>query len=185
MTTYSENSFKFEEGWVFPLKDYPQAVLYRKDFQPASVYGPENVKGYDFFDGNKHGGHPAYDIFIKDKNFDLRDDKTGELVEVESVTDALVLSVNTNWTKGSQLRGGNYVWTFNPAENKFFYYAHLNTVSAIPGQFIRKGGVIGTVGRTGVLAAEKTSPTHLHLMVLEYNNGSMVPFDYYKNIRRN
>lgn len=182
LMTHCETTYVFTDGWIFPLRKYPHAVIYRKDFQPDSVYGPEKIKGYDFFDGNRHGGHPAYDIFIKDKNFDSCDDASGMPVEVVSVTDAMVISVNTGWKKGDKLRGGNYVWTFSPSGHRFFYYAHLNSVYTSPGRFLRKGGLIGTVGRTGVLAAKKISPTHLHLMVIEYKDGNMIPFDYYREI---
>ena len=47
-----------------------------------------------------------------------------------------------------------------------------------PGEFVRKGDALGTVGRTGYLADKKTSPTHVHLMVLEYDQGILKPFDY-------
>ncbi len=40
-------------------------------------------------------------------------------------------------------------------------YFHLATFNVVPGQLVRAGDVIGTVGRSGV----KVSPTHLHLEV--------------------
>ena len=89
----------------------------RRDFQPDAVYGPSGKKGYDFFDGNKHGGHPAYDIFIRDKNRDCLDDKTGKPVNALAMEDCAELSVNTGWSRGSAIRGGNYVWLYNPKDN--------------------------------------------------------------------
>jgi len=91
----------------------------------------------------------------------------------------MVLSVNKDWKPGSRLRGGNYIWLINTKEKKLFYYAHLKDVFVKPGDFLRKGDELGTVGRTGVSAYKKASPTHVHLMVLEYDQGKLKPFDYY------
>src|SRR5262245_25083458 len=62
---YASGGKSCEPGdWVFPLEGYgPKAI------------GGSNGSGYiasryDFFDGNKHLGHPAHDIFINDKNQD-------------------------------------------------------------------------------------------------------------------
>lgn len=177
------HAFK-EEKWAYPLKGYSWSYIEKRDFFPNAVYGPYKTRGYDFFDGNRHGGHPAHDIFIMDKNQDSRDDVTKKMVNVASMTDALVISTCYEWMKGSKLRGGKYVWTYNPAEDKFFYYAHMKNVLVQPGQLVRKGDILGTVGRTGLLAAMKRSPSHIHLMVLEYKNGKMLPYDYYKKIKR-
>jgi peptidoglycan LD-endopeptidase LytH len=176
--------FKFEEGpWAYPLARYSWTTMYKGDFKPNAFYGPYKTRGYNFFDGNKHGGHPAHDIFIPDGNRNSLDDKTGKPVNVVSMTDAVVLSAWYEWHPGSASRGGKYAWTYSPVEGKFFYYAHMNLVLVAPGQFLKKGQLIGTVGRTGLLAARKTSPTHLHLMVLEYKDGNMIPYDYYKRLK--
>ena len=173
------SNYQMETGsWVFPVKGYSRKAMSKDSFQPGSVYGPYGIKGYDFFDGNRHGGHPAYDIFIKDKNRDSLDDKTKKSVNLVAMTDMLVLSINTGWEKPSKIRGGNYIWLINPREKKLFYYAHLKDILVKPGEFINKGGVLGSVGRTGYLANKKTSPTHVHLMVLEYDQGILKPFDY-------
>jgi len=170
-------------AWTFPVSGYGVSAFDRHDYKPAIRYGPEGKKGYDFFDGNKHGGHPAYDIFIRDRNRDTLDDLTGKPVDALAMTDAVVLSTHEGWAKGSPLRGGNYVWLYNPGENKFFYYAHLQRVLVKPGQRVRAGEAVGSIGRTGVLAARKRSRTHLHLMVLEYRDGKLVPYDYYRMLK--
>ena len=173
------SKYQMESGsWVFPIKGYSRKAMNKDDFNPASVYGPYGVKGYDFFDGNRHGGHPAYDIFIRDKNQDSLDDKTKRNVKLLAMSDMLVLSLNNGWKKGSKMRGGNYIWLINPREKKLFYYAHMKDIFVKPGEFVRKGDALGTVGRTGYLADKKTSPTHVHLMVLEYDQGILKPFDY-------
>lgn len=176
--------FKFGNGrWVYPLKGYSWTTMYKGDFRPNSVYGPYKTRGFNFFDGNTHGGHPAHDIFIPDGNRNSLDDKTGRPVSVVSMTDAVVISEWHEWHAGSASRGGKYVWTYGPAEDKFFYYAHMNNVFVRPGEYVKKGAILGTVGRTGVLAARKSSPTHLHMMVLEYKDGNMIPYDYYKRLK--
>lgn len=182
---YAEKNYTFEESkWAYPLSGYSWTKIYKKDFAPNAYYGPYRTKGYEFFSGNKHGGHPAFDVFIKDLNQDSLDDKTKKLVNAVSMTDALVISICYEWEPGSKLRGGKYVWTYNPKEEKYFYYAHLRNVLVQPGQFVKKGGILGTVGRTGLLAAMKRSPTHVHLMVLQYKGGEMTPFNFYDKIKR-
>ncbi|MCX5782659.1 MAG: M23 family metallopeptidase [Elusimicrobia bacterium] len=166
-----------EIEWAFPVLDKDQN-LSKEKFSPDIEYGPYGVKGYDFFDGNRHGGHPAYDIFVPDNNLDSINDKTGKYSSVAAVTDMLVLSLNNDWKPGSNLRGGNYIWLINPKEKKLFYYAHLNEIFVKEGEFIKGGQVLGNIGRTGFLAYKKSSPTHLHLMVLDYKNGNLKPFDY-------
>ena len=163
-------------SWVFPLEGRGIGSVNKADYKPHAYYGPYGIKGYNFFDGDKHGGHPAYDVFVG-KN------KKGETVNALAMQDCVALSVNTGWKRGDKLRGGNYVWLYNPREGKFFYYAHLKDIYVKPGEFVAAGGAIGSVGRTGLLADSKASPTHTHVMVLDYNSGEMTPFDYYNNIR--
>jgi hypothetical protein len=169
-------------SWAFPVAGYGIHALQKSDFQPGIVYGPYGKKGYDFFDGNKHGGHPAYDIFIRDKKRACIDDRTGKPVNAVAMEDCVALSVSTGWKHGDKLRGGNYAWLYNPKDNKFFYYAHLNNIVVTPGTLVKQGEAVGTIGRTGWLADMKTSPTHVHLMVLEYKYGNFVPFNYYRRL---
>ncbi|MDD5492497.1 MAG: peptidoglycan DD-metalloendopeptidase family protein [bacterium] len=183
-------SYDFTGGqtWIFPLRGYSLTSIAPKgsDFQPSIVYGVSPVKGYNFFDGNRHGGHPAHDIFIRDKDQNTLDDQTKQQVDALAMVDSVVLSIYTGWQKNSKLRGGNYIWLYNPKLDMFFYYAHLDKILVSSGDFVKAGTEIGTVGRTGLLAYEKTSPTHVHLMVLKYENGLLKPYEYYpelKNVR--
>ena len=152
-------------------------------FKPDIVYGVSPVKGYSFFDGNRHGGHPAHDIFISDRNQDCIDDRTGKPVYVLAMLDGIVLSTYKEWQIGSKLRGGNYVWCYHPQENLISYYAHLKDIVVELGQKITKGEKLGTVGRTGLLAFSKNSQTHLHLMMLEYKGEEFYPYNYYKRLK--
>jgi len=150
-----------EEKWIFPVEGYtPKSI--------GGTHGEGYVpKGYDYFDGNKHLGHPAHDIFINDKNQDCKDDKTGQFVNVRSVSNGVVVALEKNWDNESSLRGGKYIYIYSPNDNALFYYAHNNEVLVNVGQIINRGDTIATVGRTGLNAFKKRSPTHLHFMKLE------------------
>ena len=160
----------------FPLKGYSFHFIGGKG---GSGYEP---KGYDFFDGNDHGGHPGHDIFIRDKNQDGLDDITGKPVEVLSVSPGMVVSVNADWKPSSPLRGGNYIWIYEPIKSRYYYYAHLNNISVRIGQIVPKGYCLGTVGRTGVNAYPKRSATHLHFVVHQSINGYPKPINSYTEL---
>jgi peptidoglycan LD-endopeptidase LytH len=172
-----------DSPWVFPLANaagYSRSSVGKGGFRPGIRYGGSAIKGYDFFDGNSHGGHPAYDIFIRDVNRDCRDDRNGKSVSVLAPIDLIVMSKQDTWQTGSSQRGGKYLWTFNPQADLLIYFAHLDSIMVAPGDMIAAGGPLGTVGRSGKNAHAKRSPTHLHLMVLRVENGFPVPFDYFR-----
>ncbi len=163
-------------GFSFPLKGYgPKSI--------GGVRGNGHVAaGYNFYDGNKHGGHPAHDIFIHDRNFDGLDDATGKPVEVLSVTDGVVIGTNPEWSYPSEIRGGKYVWIFNPAQERYYYYAHLAQVNVVPGQLVKSGEPIALLGRTGKNAYPHRSPTHVHFSCLDFNGGKMTPHNTYQEL---
>jgi peptidoglycan LD-endopeptidase LytH len=169
--------FQKRTSWQFPVQGYGPEDMGSGGFKPDIRYG-SSIKGYDFYDGNRHGGHPAYDIFIRDKNQDSLDDRTNRPVTVLAPVDLLILSAEKDWMPDSQLRGGKYVWALDPLQDRFFYFAHLNDIRTSPGAFCKAGSAIGTVGRTGRNASPARSPTHLHFMVLEIQNDTLIPFDY-------
>ena len=184
-TLLSKEEGSSGSGWAFPLKGYGVSAMSKDAFRPGIRYGPYNTKGYDFFDGNQHGGHPAHDIFIRDNNQDCLDDRTRKPVAVAVMVDCLVLETYTGWYPASKLRGGNVVWLYNPNLQMIFYYAHLDKVMVKSGQFLKAGEFIGTIGRTGFSAYKKTSPTHLHLMVLQCQENKFKPYNYYSNLSKN
>ncbi|TAE81760.1 MAG: M23 family metallopeptidase [Bacteroidetes bacterium] len=146
---------------VFPIKGYNCSAIGGKN---GSGFIP---KGYSFFDGNKHKGHPAHDIFIRDSNQDCLDDKTHLPVPVVSVSNGIVISAENTWADTSLLRGGNYIWIYSPQHHSLFYYAHQSTVTVAVGDVVKAGQTIGYVGRSGLNANKKRSPTHLHFMQLK------------------
>ena len=167
---------KSEGRLGFPLKGYGPSTIGGKG---GSGYQPE---GYDFFDGNRHKGHPGHDIFIRDKNQDSLDDGTGKPIEVISVSSGMIVSVNLNWEPSSPIRGGNYIWLYEPMKSRYYYYAHLNEIFVSVGQIVSKGDRLGTVGRTGVKAYPKRSPTHLHFVVHQSIDGYPKPINPYEEL---
>ena len=152
-------------AWVFPLAGYGPKAL------PGRRGKGFVVKGYDFFTGNRHGGHPAYDIFIRDRDLDELDDRTRQPVAVLSMTGGVVVSVESEWSPDSKLRGGKYIWLYDPTNDWLVYYAHNREVLVKAGDLVRPGDKLATVGRSGLNAAKRRSPTHLHMTVLKANQG--------------
>ncbi len=135
--------------------------------------------GYEFYNGNRHRGHPAHDIFVPDRNQDGLDDRTGQPVDILSFHPGVVVGVHVHWDPESELRGGKYIWILTPRLQRYCYYAHLERVFVRPGDVVDAGTVIGHMGRTGKNAAKKRSPTHLHLMCLAFEDGRMRPLNPY------
>jgi len=180
LKNYAEK-YKFDTlitSWAFPVDGYGMDALGKGGFKPDIYYGGSTIKGYDFYDGNKHGGHPAYDIFILDKNQDCVDDNSGKPVNIVAPVDLMILSIFKDWIKGSGIRGGNYVWTLDPVENQIFYFAHMDSIFVEGGDFCNKGTPIGTMGRSGKNAWVKRCPTHLHMMILKIEGNELTPLDY-------
>jgi peptidoglycan LD-endopeptidase LytH len=174
----SKHPFKQRSSWQFPVQGYGVKDIGAGGFQPGAPSRSSSIKGYVFYDGNRHGGHPAYDIFIHDQNQDSRDDRTRKPATVIAPVDLLILSVERKWESNSDLRGGRYIWALDPLHDRIFYFAHLNEILADAGAFYPSGSAIGTVGRTGKNASPRRSPTHLHFMVLEIEEANLLPFDY-------
>lgn len=143
------------ETWVFPVQGYDATCIGGK----GSGYIHQ---GYDYFTGNNHKAHPAHDIFIYDVNQDDIEDKSRKLVPVLSVNQGVVVALSQSWDTTSTLRGGIYAWVYYPKEDAVGYYAHLHSITVKVGEVLAAGQKIGYVGRTGLNAHKKRSPTHLH-----------------------
>jgi murein DD-endopeptidase MepM/ murein hydrolase activator NlpD len=136
--------------------------------------------GFDLFDRNVSGSHPAHDLFIRDKDQDNLDDRTWKPVDILSFSPGIVLATETGWKYDSELRGGNWIWIYDPCLDGLFYYAHNNIVQVQPGQRVKAGDKIAEVGRSGYNAYKKRSPTHLHLMYLQLDStGLPEPYNTY------
>lgn len=158
--------------FAFPVKGYG-----RKSGNNGSSYLPA---GYNFYDGNRHGGHPAHDLFIRDRKRTGLDDGTGKPAEIAAFADGVVIGVNPAWEYPSNIRGGIYIWIFNPATNRYYYYAHLAKILVAPGDVVKAGDTIALLGRTGKNAHPWRSPTHLHFMCLSFDGGRMTPHNTWR-----
>jgi peptidoglycan LD-endopeptidase LytH len=70
--------------------------------------------------------------------------------------------------------GGKVVWVWAPSRGISLYYAHLDEQLVAPGERVRAGDVLGTVGNTG--NARGTSP-HLHFGIYALG-GAVDPFPF-------
>jgi murein DD-endopeptidase MepM/ murein hydrolase activator NlpD len=163
--------------WVFPLAGYDERAI------GNGIHHGFISRGYDFFDGNRHSGHPACDIFIRDRNQDGNDDQTGKRVTVLSMTGGIVVAVANGWEEGSKLRGGRYIWIYDPDNELLVYYAHNEEVFTKLGNIVKPGDPLASVGRSGYNAAKKRSPTHLHLTVLKVNGKTAKAIDIYQKLK--
>lgn len=165
--------------WVFPVQGYAAKNI-------GGTNGSGYVaSGYDYFKGNKHGGHAAHDIFIADKNQDGLDDATKKPVNILSVSGGIVIATETVWDTASDLRGGKYIWVYDPATNSLFYYAHNEQLFVSPCTLVKPGDTLATMGRTGMNAFKKRSPTHLHIMQLKLDSTFYPrPVDCYAELKR-
>lgn len=169
-----QSSFAKTERVAFPIQGYK-----------ANAIGGTNGEGYkpgsyNFYDGNRHTGHPAHDIFINDRDQNCLDDRTGKPVTIISFSDGIVVATQSIWHSSSNLRGGIYVVVYSPLDDMLYYYAHNNNLLVKPGVLVSPGDAIAELGRSGLNAFKKRSPTHLHLMALKINaNGNLVPVDLY------
>ncbi|AMR31482.1 hypothetical protein A0256_08610 [Mucilaginibacter sp. PAMC 26640] len=165
------------QRWVFPLKGYNYRAT------GGSNGDGYNDKGFRYIDGNKHGAHPAHDIFIIDKNQDCLDDHTLQPVDVQAVRAGIVIACTNEWDETGNMRGGRYVWIWHP-EGFFSYYAHNRTIFVKPGDYVQQSQKIAEVGRTGFNAFKKRSPTHLHFSTFKLVDNIPVPFNSFDQLKK-
>ncbi len=151
-------------GFVYPVRGY---------LPKYSIGGRGRgyrAKNFNLFAMDVQGSHPAHDLFIRDGNQDNLDDRLCQPVDLLSFSGGVVLATDTTWQPGSELRGGKYIWVYDPCLNGLFYYAHNNQVNVLPGQLVKAGQKLGEIGRTGLNAYKERSPTHVHMMFLRLDS---------------
>ena len=121
-------------------------------------------------------------IFIKDIDQDDLDDRTLKPVNVLAIDDGIVIACANNWDPNSSLRGGKFIWIYHPTSGIFSYYAHNRAIFVKPGDVVKAGDKIAEVGRTGLNAYKKRSPTHLHFSAFNIANDMPVPFNPYQQL---
>jgi murein DD-endopeptidase MepM/ murein hydrolase activator NlpD len=85
-------------------------------------------------------------------------------------------------------KGGNYVYIYEPFSKTLYYYAHNDVLWVGLGDIVTPGQHIANMGRTGLNAYKKRSPTHLHFSMLQFqDNGEaepVKPYAYLAKARR-
>jgi murein DD-endopeptidase MepM/ murein hydrolase activator NlpD len=163
----------------FPVQGYGIQMIGGKN-------GSDYVPGkYNFYNTHGNRSHPAHDIFVLDKNQDAIDDNREQPIKIYSVTPGIVVSVEHCWDTTMNTRGGNYIYIYEPNSRMMYYYAHNTVLFVDIGQVVEAGQTIAYMGRTGLNAYKKRSPTHLHFSMLQFTeNGSAYPVKGYKYLRR-
>jgi len=77
---------------------------------------------------------------------------------VLSISSGTVVALATDWVPGSILRGGRYVYVYDPMRSSLFYYAHLRSLHVELGDIVSPGQAIATVGRSGRNAIANAPP---------------------------
>jgi murein DD-endopeptidase MepM/ murein hydrolase activator NlpD len=105
-----------------------------------------------------------------------------EGASVFAASGGLVLLAEGGWQSDqpfstSSLRGGNAVIVFNPAENRFYRYCHLEKVLVRAGTQVEAGHTIGAVGHTGFNASRPGHGGHLHFEINQYDGRTVHALD--------
>ena len=125
------------------------------DSLPFGGYYLEDGEGFE-------RSHPdAIDLFVR------------EGTTVRSMTYGVVVLAQAGWQSANPFstvsrKGGNEVIIFNPRTKRFYRYCHLSAVMVTVLDLVKPGDEIGSVGHTGLNAAQKGHGRHLHL---EINQG--------------
>ena len=163
----------------FPVQGYGIQMIGGKN---GSDYVPGKYNFYNTF-GNR--SHPAHDIFVNDKNQDCMDDNRNQPIKIFAVTPGIVVSTEHCWDTTMNTRGGNYIYIYEPLSKMMYYYAHNTVLFVDIGQVVEAGQTIAYMGRTGLNAYKKRSPTHLHFSMLQFRqDGTAHPVKGYKYLRR-
>jgi hypothetical protein len=93
-----------------------------------------------------------------------------------------VIASESEWDTDSDLRGGKYIYVYDYVSDGIFYYAHNSEIFVKPGDILNAGDIIAHVGRTGLNAYKKRSPTHLHIMYLVTEDGYPKPKNIYGDL---
>jgi hypothetical protein len=85
------------------------------------------------------------------------------------------------------MRGGRYIWIYHPARitSRVIFPIMLITEPSLysPGDYVKQGQKIAEVGRTGLNAYKKRSPTHLHFSTFKLVDNIPVPFNSFKQLK--
>lgn len=126
------------------------------------VSGASNKSIQSFYGDSREGGkrtHEGVDIFAK------------------KGTPVVAPTRGTISRVGNSRLGGKVVWMYDQKRGHSYYFAHLDSQYVFPGQNVKPGDVIGTVGNTG---NARYTPPHLHFGI--YQSKSKDPLNYIKTL---
>jgi len=126
------------------------------------VAGTKSIIG-SFWGAIRDGGkrkHEGIDIFAAKRT------------PVVAVNDGVVVDV------GNTSRGGKTIWLRSFYDDFYYYYAHLDQQHVQPGETVKKGQRIGTVGNSG---NAKFTPPHLHFGIYSFT-GAIDPLPHVKDL---
>jgi murein DD-endopeptidase MepM/ murein hydrolase activator NlpD len=102
---------------------------------------------------------------------------------VYAVSRGMVVLADRDWSRASLFsttsrKGGNAVILFDPDHDRFYRYCHMSTVQVSAGNFVAAGQIVGSVGHSGLNAAQPGHGRHLHFEANEYLKGHVRAIDY-------
>ena len=129
---------------------------------------------------NLAANHPnAIDLFMKEGS------------PVYSVSAGIVVLAENGWSEADDLststvRGGNTVIIFNPHNETFYRYAHLQSSGVRAGMILENGDNIGVVGHSGINASRPGHGEHVHFGMNRYDReqGRMMTIGVFDLSRR-
>lgn len=137
-----------------------QLQLYREPVYRFPVAGGRNSSIQSRWGATRDGGrrsHEGIDIFAP------------RGTPVVAATSGRVTST------GNKGLGGKQVWVRDRERGNSLYYAHLDSIIAVPGMSVSPGDTLGLVGNTG---NARTTPPHLHFGIYKGYRGAVDPFFY-------
>lgn len=145
--------FDFLKSWAIGKLESKKEQLKNKKLEHKFCLP---LKNFEIPEGPNHPD--ALDIFTQE----------GE--KIFSITNGIVIVADKNWKENDyfsshSMLGGNGVIIFDPENNQFLRYAHLNQVYVNAGDVVLAGDVLGTVGHTGLNAQKPGHGNHLHLEI--------------------
>lgn len=169
-TTLEAFTYDIETEGTYLLRLQPE-LLKGGNYSLTITQGPSigfpvtdpkaNIGSY--WGANRDGGkrkHEGIDIFAK---------KGSPAV---AAVDGLITGVSEGGI------GGKVVWLRPLGKDYTLYYAHLDQQSVQPGQMVKKGDMLGTVGNTG---NARTTPAHLHFGVYTFR-GPVDPLPFVNKV---
>ncbi len=159
---------QFRKNYINTLK----RIAAEKDKDQRKLNGGRQSPPLDVvsFGKNLNENHQdAIDLFIKEGS------------PIYSMSAGIVVLGENHWTEDNDMststhRGGNTIIVFNPADESFYRYAHMQETKIHTGTILLSGTQIGIVGHTGINASEKNHGEHLHFEINRYDrdNGIMI-----------